>query len=117
MRNSLRAHDTVARLGGDEFVALMTDLPNSIACIERLPRLLAAISRPLRIGDDELQLSASIGVTFYSQGNDIDAQHLLNQADQAMYQAKAAGKNRYYVYDGALRPQPTGSTVERALSE
>ena len=117
MRNSLRAHDTVARLGGDEFVALMTDLPNSIACIERLPRLLAAISRPLRIGDDELQLSASIGVTFYSQGNDIDAQHLLNQADQAMYQAKAAGKNRYYVYDGALRPQPTGSTVERALSD
>jgi predicted signal transduction protein with EAL and GGDEF domain len=46
-----------------------------------------------------LQVSASLGVTFYPQADDIDADQLLRQADQAMYQAKLAGKNRYHVFD------------------
>jgi EAL domain-containing protein (putative c-di-GMP-specific phosphodiesterase class I) len=48
-----------------------------------------------------LQGSASIGVTFYPQNQDVDADQLLRQADQAMYQAKLAGKNRYHVFDAA----------------
>ena len=46
-----------------------------------------------------LQVSASLGVTFYPQAEDVDADQLLRQADQAMYQAKLAGKNRYHVFD------------------
>ena len=45
------------------------------------------------------QVSASLGVTFYPQAEAIDADQLLRQADQAMYQAKLAGKNRYHVFD------------------
>jgi EAL domain-containing protein (putative c-di-GMP-specific phosphodiesterase class I) len=48
-----------------------------------------------------LQGSASIGVTFYPQDQEVDVDQLLRQADQAMYQAKLAGKNRYHVFDAA----------------
>ena len=46
-----------------------------------------------------LQVSASLGVTFYPQSDEVDADQLLRQADQAMYQAKLAGKNRYHLFD------------------
>ena len=55
--------------------------------------------QPFSIGDETLRISASIGVTLFPQEEDIDAEQLLRQADQAMYQAKLAGKNRYHVFD------------------
>ncbi|MDP3330744.1 MAG: EAL domain-containing protein, partial [Methylococcaceae bacterium] len=56
-------------------------------------------AEPVHVGDLTLQVSASLGVTFYPQHEDIDADQLLRQADQAMYVAKQAGKNRYHVFD------------------
>ncbi|MDP2805727.1 MAG: diguanylate cyclase [Gallionellaceae bacterium] len=47
-------------------------------------------------------MSASLGVTFYPQGNVEEADQLLRQADQAMYQAKQAGKNRYALFNPEL---------------
>jgi diguanylate cyclase (GGDEF)-like protein/PAS domain S-box-containing protein len=99
MKRTLRQGDTLARLGGDEFVAVLLDLDDSEASIPMLARLLAAASEPTQIGDETLQLSASVGVTFYPQVEEVDADQLLRQADQAMYQAKMAGKNRFHVYD------------------
>ena len=55
--------------------------------------------QPVPIGDALCEVSASIGVSYYPQGEDIDADQLLRQADQAMYRAKQAGKNRYHVFD------------------
>jgi len=49
--------------------------------------------------DIQLQVSASLGVTFYPQAHSVDADQLLRQADQAMYQAKLTGKNRYHTFD------------------
>jgi EAL domain-containing protein (putative c-di-GMP-specific phosphodiesterase class I) len=66
-----------------------------------LDRLLAAAAQQVQVGDLTLQVSASLGVTFYPQAQDIDADQLMRQADQAMYQAKLAGKNCYYVFDAA----------------
>ena len=57
-----------------------------------------AAAQPLLYGEHILQVSASLGVTFYPQAQDVDADQLLRQADQAMYQAKLAGKNRYQVF-------------------
>jgi EAL domain-containing protein (putative c-di-GMP-specific phosphodiesterase class I) len=51
------------------------------------------------VGDFTVQVSASLGVTFYPQAQPIEADQLLRQADQAMYQAKLAGRNRYHVFD------------------
>jgi diguanylate cyclase (GGDEF)-like protein/PAS domain S-box-containing protein len=103
MKQALREGDTLARIGGDEFVAVLLDLPDGTASAPMLTRLLAAAAQPELIGDADgtlvLQVTASLGVTFYPQIDEVDADQLLRQADQAMYQAKLAGKNRYHLFD------------------
>ncbi|MFZ2170954.1 MAG: EAL domain-containing protein [Methylococcaceae bacterium] len=99
MKQALREGDTLARLGGDEFVAVLLDSGGIDASVPMLSRLLAAAAQPVQYGDITLQVSASLGVTFYAQAEDIDADQLLRQADQSMYQAKLAGKNRYHFFD------------------
>ncbi len=99
MKLALREADSLARLGGDEFVAVLIDLADMSACLPLLTRLLSAAAQPVQVGELTLQVSASLGVTLYPQSQDIDADQLLRQADQAMYQAKLAGKNRYQIFD------------------
>ena len=102
MRGALRDNDTFARLGGDEFVAVITDLTKVGDCTRSLSGLLAAAAQPVHVGEMELRVSASIGVTFYPQKVEVDADQLLRQADQAMYQAKLAGRSRYHFFDVEL---------------
>jgi diguanylate cyclase (GGDEF)-like protein/PAS domain S-box-containing protein len=102
MQAELRQEDTLSRLGGDEFVAVLLDLADVEACVPMLTRLLSAASRPVKIDNQTLQLTASLGVTFYPQAEEIEADQLLRQADQAMYQAKLAGKGRYHVFDAEM---------------
>jgi diguanylate cyclase (GGDEF)-like protein/PAS domain S-box-containing protein len=99
MRAVLREGDSIARLGGDEFVAVLIDLHEKSGSEKMLTRLLSAASQPVHIEGMMLQLSASLGVTYYPQTESVDADQLLRQADQAMYQAKLAGKNRYHTFD------------------
>lgn len=99
MKKALREGDTLARLGGDEFVAVLINLTGPEASNQLLLRLLEAAAEPAWIGDLQLQVSTSIGVTFYPQADEIEADQLLRQSDQAMYQAKLAGKNRYHLFD------------------
>ncbi len=99
MQAALREGDTIARLGGDEFVAVLVDLADIHACVAVLTRLLVAAAQPLHAGPRVLKVSASLGVTFYPQDEEVVADQLLRQADQAMYQAKLSGKNRYHIFD------------------
>jgi diguanylate cyclase (GGDEF)-like protein/PAS domain S-box-containing protein len=99
MKQALREGDTLARIGGDEFVAVLSDLDDITACIPMLNRLLNAAALPVSIGNTQVQVSASLGVTSFPQTQDIEADQLLRQADQAMYQAKLAGKNRFVFFD------------------
>lgn len=99
IKDCLREGDTLARLGGDEFVAVFIDLDGLESCIAMLERILLAAAAKATIGELVLQGSASIGVTWYPQVQDIDADQLLRQADQAMYQAKLMGRNRYRIFD------------------
>ena len=120
MKDVLRDVDTLARLGGDEFVAVLVDQSSGFASLPVLNRLLAAAAQPVVVGDMVCQVSASLGVTFYPQAGDVDADQLLRQADQAMYQAKLAGKNRYHVFDAEgdqhLRDHHEGmDRIRRAL--
>ncbi|MDD3835958.1 MAG: EAL domain-containing protein, partial [Sulfurimonas sp.] len=99
MQKSLREGDTIARLGGDEFVVVLLDLKSHEDSIVMIKRLLEASSQKIVIDKLEMQVTASLGVTFFDAGDDIDADQLLRQADQAMYQAKILGKNRYHIFD------------------
>jgi diguanylate cyclase (GGDEF)-like protein/PAS domain S-box-containing protein len=99
MRSTLREGDTLARIGGDEFVAVLVGLENSMSCGPILTRLVDAAAETQQFGNLKLQVSASLGVTFYPQSDNIDADQLLRQADQTMYQAKLSGKNRFHLFD------------------
>jgi len=96
---ALREGDTLARLGGDEFVAVMIDLENDEACEAALEGLLAAAREEVKINGHSVAVSASIGVTFYPQDEELDEDGLVRQADQAMYQAKLDGRNGYQRFD------------------
>lgn len=99
MGAELRAEDTLARLGGDEFVAIQTGMKRPEDIEHFVRRLLAAASAPVTVdGYAPRHISASIGVTIYPQ-DDSDADQLIRHADQAMYAAKQAGKNRYQIFD------------------
>ena len=99
MKSALREGDTLARLGGDEFVAVLLDVDEIDQCLPILSRLLAAAATPVELDGRQHQVSASLGLTLYPQGEEVDADQLLRQADQAMYQAKLAGKNRFHLFD------------------
>ncbi len=95
----MREGDTIARLGGDEFVAVFVDLQGVQDSVALISRLLEVAARPILLEGLSLSVSASIGVSFYPQADDTNADQLLRQADQAMYSAKLAGKNRYHLFD------------------
>ena len=98
LKNVLRAEDTLARLGGDEFVLLFNELTSIEDVHSILDRVLEIISSPMKVADTSFKLSASLGVALYPE-DDVDPDTLLRHADQSMYTAKRAGKNRYHLYD------------------
>jgi diguanylate cyclase (GGDEF)-like protein/PAS domain S-box-containing protein len=108
MREVLRETDTLARIGGDEFVAILTDLTDEETSLLTIERLIHTACQPVQLGDLVLQISASLGATFYPQAEAVDADQLLRQADHAMYQAKLTGKNRYCVFEEPLSSESCG---------
>lgn len=92
--------DDVARTGGDEFACLFHGDADDEAFKTELERLMGKISAPTR--EEGFIATASIGVATYPQHSSIDAEQLLRQADQAMYQSKLSGKNCYTFFDAEL---------------
>ncbi|MDP1981409.1 MAG: EAL domain-containing protein [Sulfuritalea sp.] len=97
--SGVRAGDTVSRLGGDEFVVLLGNLANFDECEGALARIRGAINKPFLLKEGEARVSVSMGVTLYPMDG-ADADTLIRHADQAMYQAKQAGRNCYVLFDG-----------------
>jgi diguanylate cyclase (GGDEF)-like protein/PAS domain S-box-containing protein len=102
MKLTLRADDTLARLGGDGFAAVLSGPDDNGDGEQAVTRLMKSASEPMQLDGLDVQLSASAGVAFFPQADNVDADQLLRQADQAMYQAKLEGKNRYHVFDPRL---------------
>ena len=94
LQAALRDGDTLARFGGDEFIALLTDLSDEPQLEPVLERLLAAASQTIEHGGQTLSISTSIGVAFFPRDAH-DKEDLIRLADQAMYEAKHAGRNRW----------------------
>ncbi len=98
---ALRENDTVSRLGGDEFVLLLGDLETEADCRQVIARVQQAIVKPYCLQGREIVIGVSIGVALFpQQGEDGDA--LLRLADQAMYRAKMAGRNRVVFFDPSV---------------
>ena len=100
LKRSLRLTDCVARLGGDEFVILLPGLASSAECEQRLRAVMDSICAPYTLDTERVLVTASIGYTLYPDDS-ADADTLLRHADQAMYAAKQAGRNRFHAFDAA----------------
>ncbi len=99
LRVYVRDVDTVARLGGDEFVVLLDDLRQPREALEITERLMRAIRAPVRIGEAEACVSASVGIAFGHAETTQRPEELIRDADIAMYRAKARGKDCYEIFD------------------
>ena len=86
----------VARLGGDEFTVIMEGLATPDAAVTVAAKIVQSMQPKFSLESHPVSVSASIGVTFY-QGEDITPQELIRQADELLYEAKAAGRNTYCV--------------------
>lgn len=94
----IREGDTVARLGGDEFVAVLCGLGKTADACLVAEKILAAVGEPCRLDRHDLYPTPSIGIAAYPDHGD-DPAILIRSADNAMYQAKAAGRNRCVVFN------------------
>ncbi|MEO1016519.1 MAG: EAL domain-containing protein [Pseudomonadota bacterium] len=100
LQNQLRECDTVARLGGDEFAIIQDGLESETLASLLADRVLLELAAPYRVADQEVYTSASIGIAV-GTGQAVDPKELLQQADMALYDAKAAGRSsfRYFSPD------------------
>jgi diguanylate cyclase (GGDEF)-like protein len=107
LTGNVRSQDTVARLGGDEFVIMLEDLADTPTeageIAQRIgEKLLAALNQPYVFGDQMHKSSASLGAALFG-GEPMMPAELLKQADIAMYQAKAAGRNALCFFDPQMQ--------------
>ena len=93
----MRASDTVARLGGDEFVVLVPGLHALDECSGVGDKIIEALAAPVPFEGHHLHISPSIGICIYPDDG-LDVETLMRNADAAMYQAKAAGRNNYQFF-------------------
>jgi len=97
----VRSEDTVARIGGDEFTLLLSDLHIEETAAKVAQKLLNVIAEPFAIEDQQLFITASLGIALYPSDG-IDAETLLKNADSAMYRAKELGRNNYQLCTPAM---------------
>jgi diguanylate cyclase len=101
LQGAVRAVDTVSRQGGDEFLLVLSDVADQQVIIQVVQHVLAELAPPFVLQGMPVVSSCSIGIATFPENGDSFAQ-LLQQADMAMYQAKAAGRNTFRFFDSAM---------------
>ena len=97
LTKAMRQEDTVSRMGGDEFVVLLSDISDINDIAGPATKILDAIARPFNINGATIEISASIGIATHPDDGCGNPESLIARADQALYEAKNAGKNRYHI--------------------
>lgn len=102
LRGRVRSEDTLGRLGGDEFLLILESVTSPDTAAEAAQFILSALEAPFRFGEEtELYITASIGISIFPD-NGQTANELLRDADTALHQAKAQGRNRFCFYTAAM---------------
>jgi diguanylate cyclase (GGDEF)-like protein/PAS domain S-box-containing protein len=100
LRDNIRRSDTAARLGGDEFALVLPDAQDETV-IDVVRKLSDALAHPYQIGEHQLAVTPSLGISLYPQDGQ-DGDTLVKHADMAMYQAKMAGRNGYQFFTAEM---------------
>lgn len=101
LKSILSLDNTIARFGGDEFAILLPKIDNINTAIQVADRILKALSLPFQLQRNEVFINASIGVALGNYSYE-QAEHILRDADTAMYRAKTLGKGQYHVFDPTM---------------
>ena len=101
LHEALRTKDTAARLGGDEFAVLLEGESSGLHASQIAERIMEGLQKPFTVGGTQVFVSASIGISCRSVADE-SAEELLRNADLALYAAKAAGKDRYCIFEPAM---------------
>ncbi len=108
----VREEDSVARLGGDEFTVILESIHSVEDVSQIAQKLIHVVQEPLHIGERELYVTTSIGISLYP-GDGKDAETLLRNADTAMFKAKEQGRNAFHFYTEDM----TEKAYDRILME
>jgi diguanylate cyclase (GGDEF)-like protein/PAS domain S-box-containing protein len=109
---AVRGSDTVSRQGGDEFVVVLSEVQHAQSAARHAEKIHAALSLPHAVGQHELQVNVSIGISIYPDDGE-DTETLIRCADTAMYHAKENGRNTYRFF----KPDMNARSVERQSLE
>jgi diguanylate cyclase (GGDEF)-like protein/PAS domain S-box-containing protein len=117
----LQPGDTVARLGGDEFTVILTGTAEVGQVEQSAQQIVEVLRAPFRIGIEQVNVSASVGITLYPGDGD-QPEQLMRNADHAMYRAKGAGRNRLAFFEptmqaAAMRRLKLTNALRRALPD
>ena len=102
IHDCVRETDTVGRMGGDEFTVVLSELSDSASAERIIHKILEAMTAVFQLGDEQVFVSASIGITVYP-ADATEVENLYKNADQALYVAKGAGRNRFSFFTPALQ--------------
>lgn len=111
----------ISRVGGDEFIIIAVNIETPENAAKIAERLIETISRPIQLKEQEIRLSATIGLSLFPEdGKDINL--LLKNADTAMYEAKQGGRNRYLFYQKNMNTAVEarfllGNRIQKALEQ
>ncbi len=112
---SVREFETSARLGGDEFAIILQDLEHEQEAMVVAQRLLDSIAQPMKIDDQDVVVTASVGIAFFPDNGD-DVEQLLKCSDSAMHRAKEKGRHGYQIFSRQMHSEVlTRMSLERDL--
>lgn len=98
LKQSLRPYDTAARLGGDEFAILLECMTDTNQIEKMAKKIISLFKKPIQMFGSQLHVGISIGIVTCLTGQNILAETLMQQADAAMYKAKAEKGSSYYLW-------------------
>jgi diguanylate cyclase (GGDEF)-like protein/PAS domain S-box-containing protein len=108
----VRSSDTVSRYGGDEFVIVLAELQHAEDSAKGVNKIMTALAAPHTLGDQELRITVSIGISVYPDDGE-NADTLLTRADIALYHAKEEGRDGYRFFE----PRLNARAVDRQVME